>query len=217
MLELDHVFVCVPDQLNIIDLPNKFGLNLSARRIHQGQGTANRCAFFDNAYLELLLRNDDRELQSQPVQPVSLWERVRWKHTGANPFGVAFRFVKDTDQDIPVSTWSYHAPFLPDGASIPIITPPDSFQEPLIFLSLVVKAPFDRSSMEHRGSKRILTKVKITMPSEQNISQGVKWFCKQNFISITQGIKHHLELEWDLGKEKEILDFRPILPMSIRY
>jgi hypothetical protein len=50
MLELDHIFVCVPDELDITNIPSEFGLNFSARRIHQGQGTANRCAFFNNAY-----------------------------------------------------------------------------------------------------------------------------------------------------------------------
>ncbi len=217
MLELDHIFVCVPNEVDIKNIANEFGLNLSARRIHQGQGTANRCAFFNNAYLELLLLNNAQELQSKPVKPVSLWERLRWKHTGANPFGVAFRIVKDTNQDLPVPTWSYHAPFLPDGATIPIITPPNSIQEPLIFLSPVAKAPFDRSSTEHRGSKRTVTQVKITTPSAQNMSQGVKWFCEQNFISIVKGLEHYIELEWDLGKEQEILDFRSMLPMSIRW
>jgi Glyoxalase-like domain len=216
MLELDHIFVCISNELDIINIYSEFGLNFSARRIHPGQGTANRCAFFNNAYLELLLRDNDQELQSQPVKPVSLWERLKWKHTGANPFGVAFRFVKNTNQDLPVPTWFYHAPFLPDGASIPIITPPNSIQEPLIFLSPVVKAPFDRSSTEHRGSKRTVTQVKITTPSAQNISPGVKWFCEKNLIYITEGVEYHLELEWDSGKEKKILDFKPKLPMSIR-
>jgi len=36
---------------------------------HQGQGTANACAFFDNAYLELLWRHDDDDLQSEVVRP----------------------------------------------------------------------------------------------------------------------------------------------------
>lgn len=215
MLELDHIFVCVPNELDIADIPSEFGLNLSDRRIHPGQGTANRCAFFNNAYLELLLRNNDQQLQSQTVKALSLWERLRWKHTGANPFGVAFRFVKDTNQDLPIPKWSYSAPFLPDGASIPIITPPNSIKEPLIFLSPVVKAPFDRFSNEHRGSKRTLTQVKMTIPSFQNISPGVKWFCEKNLISLVRGVEYHIELEWDLGEEKIILDFKPKLPMSI--
>jgi hypothetical protein len=30
------------------------------------------------------------------------------------------------------------------------------------------------------------------MPSEQNISQEIEWFCEQKLISITKGIEHHL-------------------------
>src|SRR2546423_1508425 len=88
------------------------GLQFGRRRIHQGQGTANACAFFDNAYLELLWRHDDDELQSEVVRPLGLWERVRWRETGASPFGVAFR---PEDDNVPIETWPYDAPFLPEG------------------------------------------------------------------------------------------------------
>ena len=222
MLELDHVFVCVSEELNIVNTLTDFGLNLSARQIHQGQGTANRCAFFNNAYLELLLHNNNQELQSRAVQAISLGERMQWKKTKASPFGVAFRFEKDTEQNIPMKTWSYDAPFLPDGVTIPIITPLNSIQEPLLFLSLMTKPPIERksvhcSALEHRGNKRLLTQVKITTSSDQKLSKQLQWFCDRDLVSIAQGAEHHAELEWDNGKERQIFDFRPILPLSIRY
>ncbi len=222
MLELDHVFVCVPNELEVTDILVEFGLNLSARRIHKGQGTANRCVYFNNAYLELLLHNDEKDLQSQSVQPVSLWERMHWRKTGASPFGVAFRFVKDTKQDIPLETWSYHAPFLPDGAIIPIVTPFNSIQEPLVFLSLVTKAPIEKDlvhlpALENRGSRHTLTQVRITTSYCHQFSRQLQWFNDQNLISIVKGAEHHAELEWDNRKQGQILDFRPILPLSISW
>lgn len=36
---------------------------------------------------ELLWRHSDNELQSEAVQPIAPWERVRWRETGASPFG----------------------------------------------------------------------------------------------------------------------------------
>lgn len=113
-------------------------------------------------------------------------------------------------------------PLLPDGASIPIITPPNSIQEPLIFISPVTKIPIvtnlaNSSLLEHQGAKRTLTQIKITTSSEENISPEIQWFCEQNFISISKGREHHLELEWDLANAGQVIDFRPTLPMSIRW
>jgi len=82
-LELDHVFICVEEATGAERALADFGLQFGLRAVHGGQGTANACAFFDNAYLELLSRHDDQELQSPAVRPLALWERVRWRQTGA--------------------------------------------------------------------------------------------------------------------------------------
>ena len=220
MLELDHIFVCVPNERELNESLANSGLNLSARRVHHGQGTANRCAFFDNAYLEFLLRDRDEDLQSESVQSVSLWERMQWRNTRASPFGIAFRFVSNK-HDFPVETRPYYAPFLPNGASIPVATPFNSIQEPLIFFSLVTKKPIEKfalnsSSLEHRGSRHLLTKIEITSPYS-NFSEQLQWFCREKLVYISQGKSHHAELELDNGREEQSLDFRPVLPLSIRW
>ena len=53
-LELDHVFICVEEATAAERALADFGLQFGLRAVHGGQGTANACAFFDNAYLELL-------------------------------------------------------------------------------------------------------------------------------------------------------------------
>ena len=90
-LTFDHVFICSENPDAAVRALTDFGLQFGRRRIHRGQGIANACVFFDNAYLELLWRHDDDELQSEAVGPVGLWQRVRWRETGASPFGIAFR------------------------------------------------------------------------------------------------------------------------------
>jgi hypothetical protein len=47
-----------------------FGL-FGIEGIHPGQGTANACFFFENAYLEVLWRHDDSELSSAVVRPTA--------------------------------------------------------------------------------------------------------------------------------------------------
>jgi hypothetical protein len=107
-LELDHMFMCVEDAPAAERALSDFGLRFGLRAVHGGQGTANVCAFFDNAYLELLLRHDDHELRSAVVRPLALWQRVRWRQTGASPFGIALR---TGDPEPPMETWRYELHF----------------------------------------------------------------------------------------------------------
>src|SRR2546427_4313827 len=171
-LAVVHVFICVENPHAAKRALADFGVQFGRRRIHQGQGTANACAFFDNAYLELLWRHDDDELQSEVVGPVGLWQRVRWRETGASPFGIAFR---PEGGEVPVETWPYLAPFLPAGANLPIVTPRFRWQEPLTFISLTSQAPATsplerQPPLDHRGGHHRLTAVTIYSPQALEIS-----------------------------------------------
>ena len=217
-LELDHVFICIDDPAESQRLLSDAGFQLGRRGTHKGQGTANACAFFDNAYLELLWRHDDQELQSEAVRPVALWERVRWRETGACPFGIAVRPGSD---DLPIETWAYEAPFLPDGANIPIVTPRFLCQEPLLFLSLVSQAPItlpseSRPPLEHRGQNRRLTGVIVHGPKPSRLSAGLRYFCGLNVLTLDRAEEAHLELVWDGGASGESCDFRPFVPLVVR-
>ena len=218
-VELDHVFICVEDLPSAERALSVFGLQFGRRYVHRGQGTSNACAYFDNAYLELLSRHDDDELQSEPVRPVSLWERVRWRETGASPFGVAYR---PGTAELPIETWPYQAPFLPAGADIPIVTPQFRSQEPLVFLSLVSQAPVtlppeSRPPLEHCGRSRRLTGVTVYGPEPSELSSGLRYFCGQNVLEVEASSQTHLELVWDGGASGESSDFRPSVPLVVRW
>ena len=218
-LTFDHVFICSENPAEAERALTDFGLQFGRRRIHRGQGTANACAFFDNAYLELLWRHDDDELQSEAVGPVGLWQRVRWRETGASPFGIAFR---PEGGEVPVETWPYLAPFLPGGANLPIVTPRFQWREPLTFISLTSQAPATlpperRPPLDHRGGHHRLTAVTIYKPEGQEISVGLKDLCKLGALALKPAAEHHIELELDDARRSESHDFRPTLPLVLRW
>ena len=217
-LAVDHVFICVENPHAAERALADFGLQFGRRRIHQGQGTANACAFFDNAYLELLWRHDDDELQSEVVRPLGLWERVRWRETGASPFGVAFRHENG---EVPIETWPYAAPFLPEGTTIPIVTPRFMWHEPLVFLYVSqppVTAPSERQPpREHRGERRRLTKVTVCGPEATRPSQGLSMLRGLGVLGLKQAAEHHLELDWDGATSGGVHDFRPTVPLVLRW
>lgn len=93
ILELDHVFICSSSLDADANALNAFGLQLGGSFIHSGQGTASKCFFFNNAYLELLGLHNQEEVQSKIVRPTRLWERLHWRESKACHFGISFRYI----------------------------------------------------------------------------------------------------------------------------
>lgn len=218
-LELDHVFVCPEEPAAAVRALSDFGLEIGARRVHAGQGTANACFFFDNAYLEILWRHDDEELQSDVVRPLALWERVRWRETAASPFGIAFR----PGGEIPVAAWIYDAPFLPAGTGLPIATPEHSPWEPLIFFSTISPGPpvalpaERRPPLRHRTGHHQVTAVTVCGPEINRFSPAIKTICDLTTLAIRETPEHCLELEWDGAMSAGVQDFRPSVPLVLRW
>ena len=214
-LELDHVFVCTPKLDEHAAFLGEAGFRCGVRSTHTGQGTANAVFCFDNAYLELLGAWDDVELESPVVAPIGLRERIKWRETGACPFGVAFRTTGVLD---PVA-WEYPAPFLPDGAVNPIIIPAGNYQEPLLFFSLFSAPPVTYSAQRdipliHFGGQYRLVSVRIAIPQKQ-ISNNATSIENSGLLTIeTAAADYHLELQLR-GDHDLRLDFRPHLPLSV--
>ncbi len=130
-LALCHVFVFVEPEAPEARQLDDLGLCESCRRDHPGQGTANVCYCFDNAYLELLWVTDQAAVSSPIISRTGLAERADWRNNGANAFGIALR----GDNPAPYPTWDYTPPYLPDGVSIPVALSSDDPTQPLLFMS----------------------------------------------------------------------------------
>jgi len=128
-MELCHVFLMIaPDGPEPAALEG-LGLVESFRRVHPGQGTANACYCFDNAYLELLWPTNTAELEAPRTLRTRLKERARWRSNGASPFGIVLR----ADGPLPFETWPYQPVYLPDGMSIPVAVDSDHPGHPFVF------------------------------------------------------------------------------------
>ena len=216
-LELDHVFVSGPGKARDVALLVARGLNPGPGRVHKGQGTANARFFFDNAYLELLWLHEETEIRADAVKPMALWERVRWRETGACPFGVAFR-LRDGERAWPPAMWRYAAPFLRKGESLPIVTPRGAARQPLVFFSVGSPGPpagYEAASavpLEHAGRRRTLRGVHLEVASDV-IPGPVRAIEQGGLLSIQTAGQHHMRLEFEGGGQE--LDFRPGLPLSL--
>jgi hypothetical protein len=146
-LALDHVvLLCDAEAAGPTAVLRSHGLAESYRRVHPGQGTANVCFAFDNAFVELLWVTDRDALVTPEVAPIGLAARADWRRTGACPIGVAVRCAGD----LPFATWPYRAPFLPPGVAIDVAADSRDPAQPFVFRAPDARAPADRPEIGDR-------------------------------------------------------------------
>jgi hypothetical protein len=129
-LELDHLFVFVePGAAESAAKLEEGGLVPNFRRRHEGQGTANLCYVFDNAYLELIWVEDPALLSRATFRRTRLWERSRWKSDDNSPFGVCVR----ASEALPFPCWLWQPPYLPPGLYLEVAKVVSDPQVPFLF------------------------------------------------------------------------------------
>ena len=213
-IELDHLFICsqvnAPEMEHLLD----FGLVEGRSNIHPGQGTANRCIFFDNFMLELLFVREEKEISSPIIAPTNLRERCHYHQTGYSPFGIAFRCIEQ-DANLPFQTWTYKPPYLPPQLQIDIVrdTKP---HEPLIFVIPFEKRKHTRP-IDHPVGIRRVTGMQIEIPSNKTFSESVKTIDSRDIVNFQAGTANLVIIECDRGKQKKARDFRPYLPLIFRF
>ena len=219
LYELDHIFLCTTNPQITVKNLLQYGFQVGSSRTHHGQGTANAVFYFDNAYFEILWAVNKDELADDRVLDLNLWERT---HLKACPFGIAFRITdSDSSWNIPFPTWPYYAPFLPDGANIPIVTHKRRPAEPLIFISSVYQRPSDfpeesRPKLVQIGERRNITRITIYSPNLNESNIGIDVLKQTGVLTISSGKDYLMELELDNHKDRLIKNFSPELPLIVK-
>ncbi len=215
-MELDHIFIATTRGAPEADRLTELGFQEGTRNRHEGQGTANRRFFFQNAMLEFLWVEDDREIRSERARPTRLQERLSRTDPRVSPFGVCFRPSGPSEQSAPFPMWSYKPPYLPDHLHIEIgrDTP---MEEPMWFFITFSSRP-DRvpagsiQPLEHAGGFREITSVRITIPSDGDLSPAAR-AARTAGVAVVQGGDPELEIEFDHGRRGVRHDFRPGIPL----
>ncbi|MBL8727309.1 MAG: VOC family protein [Planctomycetes bacterium] len=205
---VDHVFVfCdrdAPEQRHLAAA----GLRVGVQREHRGQGTANVCFGFRDAYLELLWLADEAGAREVMVKPLGLQERARWRHTRASPFGVCLR-PGAAGEPTPFVAWPYRPAYLPAGTSIAMASNSGVIGEPLLF---AVDRPFQPFGVPHALADRGLAAVAVTVPDLAPMSLLRELSVPG--LQIRDGGEHLLELTLADAQGRR-LDLRPHLPVVL--
>jgi hypothetical protein len=226
-MELDHIFIFTHQAQQVASKLQTFGLSEGTANVHPGQGTACRRFFFQNAYVELAWAIDEDEIKNSVIERTKLWERSQYELTKYCPFGLCFRTEQQSSHAIHLlfeDGWRYHSLYLPQGQYANIASNENFPAEPMLFeMPFFGLAPKDYSlqkqqPLTHAKGFHELTKVTLTLPPPvTDLSSAMKKVLHESIVHISLGETYLLALEFDDGKQGQLQDFTPLIPLVIKW
>lgn len=220
MAELDHIFVlCPAGAESAAQALRRVGLKEGSRNDHDGQGTACRRFFFENAYVELLWVSNSDQAQSELTRRTRLWERWSRVPRGACPFGIVLRAGRTPDAAAcPFASWVYRPRYLPSNLCIDIAegTP---LEEPE-FLYLGFQRDRARQGVEptdHAIPARTITRVDVALPALHSRSATARALETKGLLNFVSADHYCVTLTLDSAASGNTADLRPDAPLILQW
>ncbi|MCJ8324570.1 MAG: glyoxalase-like domain protein [Rhizobiales bacterium] len=216
-MEIDHIFICIEDPEKLAKILTEFGLTEGEPNSHIGQGTANRRFFFQNFCLELLFLQQVGRALSPLTARTTLHARLTDKSLDVSPFGICFRPSPNNIKVENYSTWQYFPLNIPKTFIIDIFDAPIS--EPLYEYMDFLTPSSRQIHVQRRHSLGVknLTSATIHTPFAKLDSELKQDLEKLEIIKFKTNETHILELEFDHQRQGQRQDFRPELPLIIKW
>ena len=209
---LDHFFILTEPGAPQADLLVAAGFEEGERNRHNGQGTANRRFFFADTMLELLYVVDEAEADQGRGHRLRLPERA--SNADASPFGLVLR--ESAEPGSPrFSGWEYFPEYLPNGGFLRIGHNSNELAEPLC-IALPPNFPQVLGKARQRRAQSRVTALCISVPVNQP-SEILESMARIEPISLRFGEPHRMEVILDHGTLGKKTDFRPRLPLLVRW
>ena len=217
--ELDHVFVCAgPGGAEAAQL-EALGLTRGPSGVHPGQGTANRCFVFHNAYLELIWVHDEADARSSLTSRTRLFERWRGRADGTCPFGICLRPIGPSGASTPpFAGWDYLPQYVDPSRPIHVGANSDRLDEPMLFFIATASRPDGwpgRTPLRHRLGLRELTGLRWARPDDSSVSRELQAVVRAGCLGLASGRAHALELCFDNEEASKSASLLPHLPVSL--
>jgi len=209
---LDHFFILTEPGAPQADLLAAAGFEEGEPNRHAGQGTANRRFFFANTMLELLYVCDEVEAMQGQAAKLRIPERV--SNPKASPFGLVVRESSEARRPC-FPGWNYFPEYLPEqhflriGHNSDLLTEPLCIALPSDFPPVLGKSPRHRSPLH-------LTGLHISLPVLR-ISETLECVARIDSIAFRPREPQRMEMIFDHGASGEQADFRPHLPLLLRW
>lgn len=210
-LELDHFFILTDKPKETGDLLVSLGLKESFSREHQGQGTSNRRFEFSNGMLEILYVRDSEEAFNGPAKKLNFPDRI--EKEGASPFGVILSRKNNSDLEMPFSGWKYQPDYFEPPNAFHVGDNSVVLEEPLCIYVPFIGSVGDAKEV---GKFKFISNVQLYVPLEV-VSETLQALQKTDRLQIELGSEHLVILTLDDGRSASTRDFRPDLPLIIKW
>jgi len=230
-VEIDHVFLATRP-----GAPEAAALRAAGFRIpehvthHTGGGTSSVSILFENAYLELLYADSTvGDSASTPAERAH-WRRVLgWRESGASPFGIGLRRLAGGPDSLPFPTERMAPqPWMPPGTEMHLVTTPADSVAPGVFVvprGMALTGWIDRvrrdtahaSLLQHPLGVHRVTAVRVVVTRPDGLPPNVRLLRDAGVFQVEQGSSPLVELTFDGARRGGTRDFRPALPLVIRY
>ena len=231
LYQLHHLFAFANVGRQLIPFLRKLGLNCTEPKSNPAQGTVSTLIFFENVYLELFWFDETSDLaQFDMNAEFNFLDRVDWLETGASPFGFGLshtttnndNFVTATIEGILETDEAILSEQLLQLCPINVANP----EEPICYVVsnyVAIRNRLDRAfaiteqiDPQTMGIRQ-LTHIKLRVISDRGFHTPLANLVAQNFLEIEYRKHPLLELTFDRGNQKKLLDLRPLIPIVLRY
>jgi len=220
-MEIDHIFICAKPGAPEAELLKQFGLQEGSANHHPGQGTANRRFFFHNSFIELIYATNNDELLSETTQPTQLFDRLNGGTDTISPFGLCLRpDAQQNDKRAPFPSWHYRPAYLPPHLTVEIGEAPPV--EPMwFFLGFSTRpdatAEDKRQPLNHPLDVKEITRLHMGVSDMDNLSAAGHMIAELESIELFAAQQPLMEIEFDNQRQNQERDFRPALPLILRW
>jgi hypothetical protein len=212
-LKLDHVFILVEPGAQVADSLLELGFQEGPRNTHPGQGTANRRIYFANGMVEFLWVRDANEANTGPGKDLRFPERSQ--NPKASPFGAIFVPRHDAkSQAVPFPGWQYQPAYFPPPKGFLVGANSKNLTEPLCFYF-----PFYDPGLPRPQPIRNAQKISdIVISTPMTDTEGVLAQVSQaDRFAVRSGQEHLMEITLDHHDSGRTEDFRPAMPLILRW
>jgi len=212
MMQLDHFFILTERLAPEAELLTEIGLIEGTSNDHPGQGTANRRFFFSNTMLELLYVRDADEADAGPGRDLRFPERA--SNPDASPVGLVMRCDDDSARPA-FSGWRYHPVYFDPGVSFLVGENSARLEEPLCICMPDIQ-PSGSPQLQSDAPFVEMTELRLHVPVDEP-SSVLEAIARVERVHVQTGRPHLLEIAFGHEAEGKQRDFRPRLPLRIRW
>ena len=230
-VEVDHIFLATRPGAPEAAALRAAGFHVPERATqHTGGGTSSVSVIFENAYLELLYPDSTvGDGASSPTERAH-WRRVfDWRRSGASPIGVGLRRLAGAPDALPFPTERMAPqPWMRPDMEMHLVTTSADSMAPGVFVvprTMALTAWIDRMrsdstrarTLQHPSGVRRVTGVRVVVTRPEGMTPNVRLLRDAGVLRVEQGVDPLVELTFDGGGRGATRDFRPELPLVIRY